>query len=298
MNFLKLSASLAVVTSLFACQAENYDKKEAATISQSVQIEQEEKPREAGFAGDSSLQIPMDEKRKKQPGGERLPKAEWDKKIIKTAILNIEVKDYHAFYNSLREKVRAAGGYVAQEEQNQSDYKIQNSLVIKVPVEEFDATVVQLGSGTEKINEKKISSQDVTAEMFDTKSRMEAKKQVRLRYLELLKQAKNMQEILSVQSEINEIQEDIESATGRIQYLGHSSGFSTIHLTYYQVLNVSANDIGTPAFSTQFGAAFKTGWDLVKDLCIGLVTIWPLFLVVFAAVIVYKRMKLQKPKQA
>jgi hypothetical protein len=33
--------------------------------------------------------------------------------------------------------------------------------------------------------------------------------------------AKNMEEILSVQSEINGIQEEIESAAGRIEYLGH-----------------------------------------------------------------------------
>ena len=82
-----------------------------------------------------------------------------------------------------------------------------------------------------ELNEKKITSEDVTTEVIDTRSRLEAKKQVRLRYLDLLKQAKNMEEILSVQSEINGIQEQIESAAGRMEYLQHSSSFSTIHLT-------------------------------------------------------------------
>ena len=92
------------------------------------------------------------------------------------------MKDYKSYYNSLREKVKAVGGYIAQEEQNQSDYKIENSLVIKVPVDQFDNALVQLTANTENLNEKKITLSDVTTEVIDTKSRMEAKRQVRLRY--------------------------------------------------------------------------------------------------------------------
>ena len=107
-----------------------------------------------------------------------------------------------------------------------------------------------------------------------------------------------MEEILSVQSEINGIQEEIESAAGRIEYLGHSSTFSTINLTYYQVLNSSAKDTDNPSFGTKLNNAFRTGWSWVGDLFVGLVSIWPLFLLAFIAFIIYKRMKLQKPKQA
>jgi len=236
---------------------------------------------------------------KKQPGQsqQQIPNPDWDKKIIKTASLNLEVKDYNVFYSSFREKVRSLGGYVAQEEQNQSDYKIENTLVIKIPVDRFDNAVTQLTTNVEKINEKKISSQDVTTEYVDTKSRVEAKKQVRLRYMDLLKQAKNMEEILSVQSEINDIQEEIESATGRIEYLGHSSAFSTINLTYYQVLNSSAKDNTKPSLGAKITDAFKTGLGWIVDLFVGLISIWPLFLLTLVLIIVYKRMKVAKPKQ-
>jgi hypothetical protein len=236
------------------------------------------------------------DKQKQQP--QLVTKPDWDKEIIKTASLNLEVKDYNSFYASLREKVKAAGGYIAQEEQSQSDYKIENSLTIKVPVDQFDNAVMQLTTSTEKINEKKITSQDVTTEIIDTKSRMEAKRQVRLRYMDLLKQAKNMEEILSVQSEINGIQEEIEAAAGRIEYLGHSSTFSTIHLTYYQILNSSAKDTAGPSLGTKLSSAFNTGWNLIGDLFVGLVSIWPLFLLILTGIIIYKRTKWQKHKQA
>jgi hypothetical protein len=221
---------------------------------------------------------------------------DWDKKIIKIASLEFEVKDYKNFNSIFREKIKQSGGYVSQEEQKQSDYRIENNVVIKVPVDQFDNLISQLLPGANKIVEKKVSSQDVTMEFVDTKSRLEAKRQVRQRYLDLLKQAKNMEEILNVQNEINEIQEQIESANGRINYLSHSSALSTIDLHFYQILNASAKDTDKPSFSTKLSEAFKTGWSWVGDLFIGIVSIWPLFLMIFVGFIIYKRWR-SKTKQ-
>lgn len=246
-----------------------------------------------------------DNPRKQEPGNrDQIPRnrtvsnPDWDKKIIKTASVNVEVKDYNSYNSSLREKVRQVGGYVAQEEQVQSEYKIENNLVIKVPVDQFDNAIDLLTTAVEKINEKKIISQDVTNEFVDTKLRLEAKKQIRLRYIDFLRQAKNIQEILQVQSEINGIQEGIESAEGRIEYLGHSSSFSTINLSYYQVLNAFAGDPGKPSFGSKLSNAFKTGSKWVLDFFIGIVTIWPLWLMIFIALIIYKKSRIPKAKQA
>ena len=225
-------------------------------------------------------------------------KQDWDKKIIKTANLNLKVNDYNIYNTSLREKLKQFGGYIAQEEQSQSEYKIENILTVKIPVDQFDEAVNSISSNVKELNEKKITSEDVTTEVIDTRSRLEAKKQVRLRYLDLLKQAKNMEEILSVQSEINGIQEQIESAAGRMEYLQHSSSFSTIHLTFYQVLNGSAINSDKPTFSSRITDAFRFGWNWIGELSIGIVSIWPLLLAVAGIIILYKRSNRVKPKQA
>lgn len=296
---------LAVVLSciLIACS----NKSKNADFSKS-EISMEKSPADyemnsgidKGFNADTTtrqIQTGKQQDQKKPEQTQQVTNPDWDKKIIKTATLNFEVKDYNTFYSAMREKVRSLGGYVAQEEQSQSDYKIENSLIIKVPVDQFDNALIQLGANVQKVNEKKVSSQDVTSEYVDVKSRMEAKKQVRQRYMDLLKQAKNMEEILSVQSEINGIQEEIESAAGRIEYLGHSSALSTINLTYYQVLNSSAgNNDATPSVGTKIANAFKTGWSWIVDLFVGLISIWPVCLLVFILVIIYKRTRPVKPK--
>jgi len=229
-------------------------------------------PDQAPPNGNHQVQNPQ-----KQPA----PNPDWDRKIIKTATLSLEVKDYNKYYTSLRDVVRRTGGYIATEDQSQSDYKLENILTVKVPVAQFDEAMNLLATttGDEKIVERKITSQDVTGEVVDTKSRIEAKKQARLRYMELLKQAKNIEEILQVQNEINEIQEEIEMGSGRVIYLNHSAAFSTIQLTFYQVLNPSQQPDTDPSFFTKLWNAFDNGWQFIKNLVLALITIWPLWIV-------------------
>ncbi len=296
MKYFKLFSIILLVPSI---QSRENKATNAGKYANAALPVPDEEPSYQNYIADSAAS-PQKEEKQQQPKEKKQPlvNAEWDKKIIKTALLNLEVKDYTGYYSSLREKIKNLGGYIAQEEQRQSAYKIENTLVIKVPVEQFDNALVQLTDKAEKLNEKKITSQDVSAEYIDTRSRMESKKQVRQQYIALLKQAKNMEDILNVQSEINSIQEEIEAAAGRVEFLGHSSAYSSINLTYYQVLNSSASDNDKPSFGTRISAAFKTGWEWITSLFVGLVSVWPLCLVTFFALIFYRRMKPAKVKQS
>lgn len=217
------------------------------------------------------------------------PNPDWDKKIVKTANIRLEVKKYKSFYENLRRTVKESGGYIAQEQQSQSLYKIENTVTIKVPVSQFDETIGKLASDSDRVEEKKISSEDVTMEVVDTKSRMETKKEVRQRYLDLLKQARSMKDILTVQNEINDIQEQIEGASGRIAYLGHAAAFSTINLNFYQVLDASAQTSPEPTFFHRLKEALVSGWDWLSSALVGMIALWPLWLAGTLAAIGFKK---------
>ena len=242
-------------------------------------------------AGDASVVT----QNNRQPGKAQT-KEDWDKKIIKTGNLTLEVKDYGAFNELVHNGIKKFGGYIAQEEQNQSDYKIENIVTIRVPADQFDDAILQLTPGTEKIVEKKITAEDVTAEIVDTKSRMEAKKRVRDRYLDLLKQAKNMEEILQVQKEADGVQENIEAAAGRIGYLGHASAFSTIHIGFYQVLKPNVNDPG-PSYGYRILESFKSGLHWFAELFVILVSLWPLWMGIMVAWFFIRKQKVSPVKK-
>jgi hypothetical protein len=216
---------------------------------------------------------------------------DWDKKIIKTASLKLEVKDFKNYNDNIHKTVKQFGGYIAQEEQNLSDQKSETVIAIKVPVEQFENMMNQLPAGDNKVLERKINTEDVTGEVVDTRSRLEAKKQMRLKYLEFLKQSKNMEEVLQVQDEVNRIQEEIESAAGRVDFLSHQSAYSTINLTFFQPLPGYTPVDATPSFFTRTSHAFKTGANWIADLFVGLISIWPLLLIVIAVFIGWKKIK-------
>ena len=225
------------------------------------------------------------------PGNPRQTKAiDWSKKIIKTATISTEIKDFNLFSNQIREKVKKYGGYISSEQQNTTEYRLENVVAIKVPVDQFDNAVTDLIKNVDLVEQKQVNSEDVTSEYVDGKSRLEAKKQVRQRYLELLKQAKNMSEILEVQKEINDIQEEIEMVTGRINYLGQSSAMSTIHFTYYQVLKPGVAFDKEPGFVEKMKTAIVNGWYWTGEIIVAFAGIWPL-LIVFGGIAYYLKRK-------
>lgn len=96
---------------------------------------------------------------------------DWDKKIIKTADINLEVKDYKTFNNFIHNNARRFGAFISAEQQNQSDIKIENTVSIKVPVGQFDDLMNSLSTDDVKVIEKRIATEDVTGEVIDTKAR-------------------------------------------------------------------------------------------------------------------------------
>lgn len=215
---------------------------------------------------------------------------DWDKKIIKTATVKFEVKDFKTYNAAVRNKIKQYGGYVAGEDNFLTDYKSETVMAIKVPVMNFDGLMNELGDGNSKLIERSVKTDDVTTAYVDTKSRLESKKQMRLKYMEFLKQSKNMTEVLQVQDEINSIQEEIEAAAGKINYLSTQSAYSTINLTFYQPLQGFVEpDTTPPGFFSKVGDAFSAGASIIKNLVLGLITIWPICLLAIGGYVFYRK---------
>lgn len=217
----------------------------------------------------------------------------WDKKIIRNVELNVEVEEFRKYRDQIRELIEKYEGYVANEAESSSAYDRRNMLIIKVPVAHLDEAVNSISLLKGKLLTKRVSSDDVTAEVFDTRARMEAKKKVRLRYIEMLHKAKNMEEVMQVEREINQIQEQIEAAEGRLNYLSHSSAMSTIHLTFFEVL-IPDNSNVSPGYGKRLGLALNEGLAWLANLVIVLATLWPLWIIVATVLIAVKRLRVAR----
>lgn len=225
--------------------------------------------------------------------------AEWERKIIRNANIRIEVSSASTYYNAMRESLRRLGGYVSAEEGHQDEYGNENRVVLRVPVEQFDEALAVLTNGVLKVNERTIGSEDVTAEWVDAKGRLEARRQMRERYYRLLQDARTMNDVLALEKEINGIQEGIESAAGRMQYLGHAAAYSTITLTYLEKKKdpTDPEEAGT-SFAHRLLDSLKGGWDFCSELILALARIWPIFLLATAIVWLFRQFRRNKIRGA
>jgi hypothetical protein len=220
-------------------------------------------------------------------------KNEWDKKIIRNVELNIEVTDFSNYRNQIRELIEKYEGYIAKEEESSSTYDRRNVMTINVPAADLDETIHSISSLKGKLLARKVSSDDVTAEVFDTRARIEAKKKVRVRYLEMLQKAKNMEEVLQVEREINQIQEHIEGAEGRLDYLNHFSAMSTIQLTFFEVLGPDDSN-SVPGYGKRLVLALNDGLSWLANVLIFFAALWPLWIILGAMLIVVKRLRVAR----
>ena len=222
---------------------------------------------------------------------------DWTKKIIKNASMKLEVKDFKGYNDLINIKLKQYGAYIAQEDNNLNDGMSETVVAIKVPVQHFDELINDLSNTDVKVIEKSIKANDVTGDIVDTRSRLEAKKEMRLKYLEFLKQSKNMTEVLQVQDEINSIQEEIEAASGRFASLNTQAAYSTIQITYYKSVTGFKVPDDKPSFFSKVADAFSIGAGWLANLFLGLLSIWPFLVGVCAAIFIYKKSNRKKVVQ-
>ncbi len=211
-------------------------------------------------------------------------------KIIKTGDIKIEVEDYTVSIKEIKAIISKFNGTIMSENESSYSYGIENYLTIQVKSNLFDS-LLNCITFQQKVISKDVSAQDVTEEFVDIVTRLKSKKEVRDRYSDLLKQARTINEIVTVEEQLRRIQEEIEAKEGRLKYLNSRTKFSTINLTVYQY----DSNLYEPGFFSKIGKALSGGWNGFKWFIIGILYIWPFWLIV-AAVLIWLRCYLRKRK--
>lgn len=155
-----------------------------------------------------------------------------ERKIIKTANLVVEVDDLQSAFNKITDLANKGGGYVLNSSTYCTDSSnvLNGNITIKVSKEYFQQTLVQIESLGD-IKNKGLSGQDVTAEFYDTQARLKQFYKQEERFLELIDKAKNIDEVLRVERELNRVRSEIEVMEGRIKYLSQMTDMATIDIS-------------------------------------------------------------------
>lgn len=207
------------------------------------------------------------------------PETELEKgsKIIKNGKLSFEVDDLKDSKSSVDTILKKLNGYYENEQFSSYGNRNNYSLKIRIPNLKFDTLILLLENGKGKLLDKNISAKDVTEEYVDLNIRLNNNLAYLNQYKEILKKAKSIKEILEVQEKIRSLEEEIESKKGRIKFLDDKIQFSTVilELSEYNEVTETGN-----SFFDNITSAFQDGFQLLLNIIIGLVNLWPILLLI------------------
>lgn len=149
-------------------------------------------------------------------------------KIIKTASLTIEVKDVPGSVEILKNLATRNRGYISSTNiQNNYNNRLTGSVIIRVPAAEFDTTL----TGAKAIGTVKSAStqgQDVTEEYVDLQAQKTSYQNQLAQYNEIMKKAVKVDDVITVQQQIDRVQIQLNRLEGRLRYLDSRIDLSTI----------------------------------------------------------------------
>lgn len=174
-----------------------------------------------------------------------------DRKIIYTANLAIEVKEFQASINHIQSKVTDYGGYIVESNMNRSegDSMASGYITVRIPQDQFREFIQLVEDGSSKVLESSISGQDVTEEYVDLESRLKSKRVVEERLLAFMEKAEKTEDLLTISNDLAIVQEDIEEVLGRMKYLENRTDLATVTI-HIQENNVTLSTINNEELNT------------------------------------------------
>jgi len=182
-----------------------------------------------------------------------------ERKTIKTTDIRFRVKDLVESTKRIEAIAEQYDGFISGMNQSTSNHSIDNRMTLRVPVEVLEKFLAEIEQESIYTHHKRIRVQDVTEEFVDKTSR-------------------------------RVIQEEIEAIEGRLKYLNNQTALSTVNIDMYQKINYNPISY-EKSFFTKIIDGFMDGWKLIQMTLIGLVTIWPILLIVLAVFLGRKRIR-------
>ncbi len=219
--------------------------------------------------------------------------AEAEQKIIKNATIRFETNDMSKTRQAVLSLTQKLNGLVQNDYSGKEYNSLTQNLVIRIPTKNFQPFLDGLSKNVTYFDEKTISRQDVTEEFVDLSARLKAKRTLENRYLELLKKAKNVSEILEIEKELAIIREEIEAKQGRLNYLQNRVSFSTVNIEFYKITDVKS---ASTSYWQKMKNSIKGGWNGVSVFFLGLLYLWPFFLLIGIIIFIVRRILKKKEK--
>lgn len=174
-----------------------------------------------------------------------------NRKVIYTANLDVETDSYSELSDHIQTETAKLGGYVVEANmyRDMDNNHTGGEIVVRIPQENFDAFIELVETGSSKVLNHYVTGQDVTEEFIDLNSRLKSKKAVEARLLEFMTNAEKTEDLLAISDNLANVQEEIETITGRMNYLQDKTDLATVTINIHES-NVSLSGMNDDDLNT------------------------------------------------
>ena len=262
---MKNSLALLIGVILFAsCDASNFATADQTSIDNIAE--------NSDMAQSASMEF---EKQENAPADEiDLSK---NRKMIWTADLKFQVKNVDTSTKAVQDLCSKYDGFISNMDFSSNSYQLSNQIEIRIANDNFEKLIAAFKDEATYVDELKIRSEDVTEEFVDIESRLSTKRDVRDRYIAVLRdKAGTVEDIIAAEEAIRVITEEIEVIEGRLRFLKDRINFSTITLTIYQKVEFSEKpSVYEKSYGSELTDGFNNGWSVVTGFIVVLANLWP-----------------------
>lgn len=152
-----------------------------------------------------------------------------DRKVVQNASISLKVPDVAQAADQIIALCGSKGGYSVSSRIYRENDRVSGRLALKVPQAGL-LEVIDRISDLGEVNDKVISTQDVTEEFYDAQARLKVLAAKEARLLGLMDRAANIAEIISVENELSKTRGEIEVLSGRLQLLANATQYSLINI--------------------------------------------------------------------
>ncbi len=182
------------------------------------------------------------------------------RKLIRTANLEVETEHYDELMSDLEQQVQKLGGYIESLSSNDKDINYDGSqrmrygtVTARIPQDRLDEFLNHVGEEA-NVTMRMVDTEDVTLQYVDLESHKKALTIEQERLMELLDQAENIEDIITIENRLSEVRYQIESMESQIRTFDNKIDYSTVDITVQEVEKY------TPPADITTGEKIRTGF--------------------------------------
>ena len=199
-----------------------------------------------------------------------------ERKIIKSSQLSLETAKFNDVINSLEDMVKSYGGYIASSsidaEGINNNYQCLRfaSYKINVPSDKLDDFLDE-SSKLATVRNKSTSAEDITAQYYDNESRLKSLQIQEERYLEILKTATEVKDIIEIENALTDVRYEIENLTTCLNKISNLVDMATVNINIQEVSQETVAQSVPKTLGEKISSSFVNSLKKIKEFSINTV---------------------------